>query len=137
MSNTLSTGLLIPIILFFVILVPEFIMYENLNIKANQIATSTVQIAERVGGFEYSHGSTDVNLGDYVEEQFKLNNLDKSKWSYEYTTGRVDYNQPMTIVIRGEYKFKIFDILGVSEWGFPTTIPIVATKSGVGQVYFR
>lgn len=137
MSDTLSSALLIPIILFFVILVPEFIMYGNLQVKAQQIATSTVQVAEQVGGFEYSHGSTDVNLGDYIEEQLEFNNLNKDAWSYEYTEGRVDYNQPLTISVRGQYTFQIFDILGVSDWGFPTTVPVVASKTGVGQVYFR
>ena len=137
MSDTLSSILLIPIILFFVLLVPEFIMYANLDIKANQIATNSVQLAERVGGFEYSYGDTDVNLGEHIEEQFDQNKLDETVWSYEYTDGRIEYNQPLSVVIRGQYTFRIFDILGVSDWGFSTTVPVVATKSGIGQVYFR
>lgn len=139
MSNTLATALLIPLMLFFVLLVPEFIMYGNLEVKANHIATDSVQLAERVGGFEYNEGKTSVNLGDYIKKQFELNNLNPEAWSYEYTDGRVDYNQPLQVVIRGGYKFNIFSILGLndSELGFSTNIPVVASRSGVGQVFFR
>ena len=139
MSDTLATALLIPVMLFFFLLVPEFIMYGNVAVKANHIATDTVQLAERVGGFEYSDGESSVNLGEYIEKQFELNHLNPDLWSYEYTDGRVDYNKPMQIVIRGQYYFSIFRILGLSdeELEFSTTIPVVASRSGVGQVFFR
>jgi Domain of unknown function (DUF4320) len=138
MSDTLSTALLLPLVLFFMLLVPEFLMYGNLAVKANAIATDTVQLAEKVGGFEYSEDGTSVNLGDYIEEQFEKNNLNPDVWSYEYTVGKVDYNQPMQVVIRGEYKFGSFLMLGdEDDWEFDFTIPIVVSRSGVGQVYFR
>lgn len=139
MSDTLATALLIPVALFFFLLVPEFIMYGNVEVKANHIATDAVQLAERVGGFEYADGETSVNLGEYIEEQFELNNLDPELWSYEYTDGRVDYNKPLQVVIRGQYYFSIFRILGMSddELEFSTTIPVIASRSGVGQVFFR
>ncbi|MEX3623664.1 DUF4320 family protein [Viridibacillus arvi] len=139
MSDTLATALLLPVMLFFFLLVPDFIMYANISVKANHIATDTVQLAERVGGFEYSEGGTSVNLGEHIEEQFRFNNLNVDAWSYEYTAGRVDYNKPMQVVIRGGYYFSIFRILGMSddELEFSTTIPVVATRSGVGQVFFR
>lgn len=138
MSDTLSTALLLPLVLFFVLLVPEFLMYGNMTVKANSIATNTVQLAEKVGGFEYSEGGASVNLGDYIEEQFERNNLNTEVWSYEYTEGRVDYNQPMQVVIRGQYNFGSFFMLGNQDsWEFDFTLPVVVSRSGIGQVYFR
>lgn len=139
MSDTLATALLLPVMLFFFLLVPEFIMYGNVSVKANHIATDSVQLAERVGGFEYSDGNTSVNLGEYIEKQFELNNLNPELWSYEYTPGRIDYNKPLQVVIRGQYYFSIFRILGMSddELEFSTTIPVITSRSGVGQVFFR
>lgn len=139
MSDTLATALLMPVMLFFFLLVPEFIMYGNVSVKANHIATDSVQLAERVGGFEYSDGDTSVNLGEYIEKQFELNNLNPDLWSYEYTDGRVDYNKPLQVVIRGQYYFSIFRMLGMSdeELEFSTTIPVVVSRSGIGQVFFR
>ncbi|WP_121616777.1 DUF4320 family protein [Virgibacillus halodenitrificans] len=138
MSDTLSTALLLPLVLFFVLLVPEFLMYGNLTVKANAIATDTVQLAEKVGGFEYAEDGASVNLGDYIEEQFERNNLNPEVWSYEYTEGKVDYNQPMQVVVRGQYNFGSFFMLGKEEdWEFDFTLPVVVSRSGIGQVYFR
>lgn len=138
MSDTLSTALLLPLVLFFMLLVPEFLMYGNVAVKANAIATDTVQLAEKVGGFEYSDEDASVNLGSYIEEQFERNNLNPDVWSYEYTEGKVDYNQPMQVVVRGHYNFGSFYMLGDEDsWGFDFSIPVVVSRSGIGQVYFR
>lgn len=138
MSDTLSTALLIPLVLFFVLLVPDFLMYGNMTVKANSIATEVVQLAEKVGGFEYSDEDASVNLGEFIEEQFEKNNLNPDVWSYEYTEGKVDYNQPMQVVIRGQFNFGSFYLLGdQDDWGFDLAIPVVVSRSGIGQVYFR
>ena len=130
MQQTIAYGLLLPLILFFVMLVPDFVMYSNYTVKAHNIATNAIEIAEKTGGFS-------DDLESYVEEQLENNNMYPDQWTVSFTEGRVDYNQPIYITLKGSYRVSAFDtIFGENEERIKN-LPIQATKSGIGQVFFR
>lgn len=133
MQQTIAYGLLLPLILFFTMLIPDFVMYSNYTVKAHTIATNAVEIAEKTGGFSYDS----VDLETYVEEQLENNNMDPGKWQVSYTEGRVDYNEPLHITLKGSYRVAAFDMIFGEEENKIKILPIQANKSGVGQVFFR
>lgn len=140
MQNTIAYGLLLPFILFFAMIIPDFVMYSNVAVKANHVATNAIEIAEKAGGFDYSESGVNVDLNPYIESELKRYNLNPDKWKVEYTTGKIQYNQPLSITIQGQYDFMAFNMLwddsvsGVLEM---KGVPINVTRSGIGQVFFR
>lgn len=49
MSETLAKGLLMTLALFFLVLVVEFIMFGAYYVKAENTASNTLKVAERLG----------------------------------------------------------------------------------------
>lgn len=133
MQNLVGYGLLLPFVLFFAILFPDFITYGNIAVKANEITENAVKMAERSGGFEYSDEHGSVDLSSYIQEELEHKNLNPDAWDVEYTEGRVEYNEPLSITLRSKYTIKAFDFL----WDEAKKMSIVSSKSGIGQVYFR
>ncbi|MGY1422869.1 DUF4320 family protein [Bacillus pacificus] len=139
MSETLAKGLLMTLALFFLVLVVEFIMFGAYYVKAENTASNTLKVAERLGGFQHDsavNGKEGVNLEPYLRKQLNNNHMYPNHWSYDYTRGKVDYNKPMEILLTGEYEFHIFKILPI-KWGFDPKIPINIKRTGISHVYFR
>lgn len=137
MQNTISYVLWLPLMLFFCLLIPDFIIYGNIAIKAHQVAKNVVEVAEKGGGFDYSEDGVTVDLKPFIEDELRRRNLDPNHWEITYTEGKVDYNQPLTITLKGQYTFKAFSMIFSDDDAPFRTLPIHATKTGLGQVFFR
>lgn len=140
MQNTVAYGLLLPFFLFVAMILPDFLIYANLSVKAHHVATNVIEVAEKAGGFEYSEGTTNVNLQPFIESELERYNLNVDHWEVDYTKGKVDYNQPLQITVKGEYKFKAFDMIygdADAEVNEMKRAKINASRSGIGQVFFR
>lgn len=131
MQNTVATALLITFSLFFIVLIPEGVMYGMQLVKAHDFVSDTIAVAEKNGGFKYTHENKNVNMIPNIEKSMEKGNM--GDWKYKYTEGKVNYNEPLSFSVRGEHQFTIFKIFGVDG----VKAPIWAHKDGIGQVYFR
>ncbi|PEW74076.1 hypothetical protein CN424_21320 [Bacillus cereus] len=131
MQNTVTTALFLTLSLLLITLIPEGVLYGMQLIKAHDFASSTVELAEQTGGFQYTYEGKNVNLIPDIEKKMKEQNMDG--WKYEYTKGRVDHNQPLNFKIKAEHHFFIFKMIGIDS----VKTPIWANKDGMGQIYFR
>ncbi|KAA6448213.1 DUF4320 family protein [Bacillus cereus] len=136
MSETLAKGLTMLMWLFFILIIAEFIMYSAYYVKAQNTASSTLKIAERMGGFQYSYNQQKVDVEPYLKSQLNENHMYPDHWSYQFTKGKVEHNTPMEIAIKGSYEFQVFKLLPI-DWGFDAKIPINVKRTGIGQVFFR
>ncbi|PFV83455.1 hypothetical protein COL05_08510 [Bacillus sp. AFS059628] len=131
MQNTVTTALFLTLSLLLITLIPEGVLYGMQLIKAHDFASSTVELAEQTGGFQYTYEGKNVNLIPDIEKKMKEQNMDG--WKYEYTKDRVDHNQPLNFKIKAEHHFFIFKMIGIDG----VKAPIWANKDGMGQIYFR
>lgn len=131
MQNTVTTALFLTLSLLLITLIPEGVLYGMQLVKAHDFASSTVDLAEQTGGFQYTYEGKNVNLIPDIEKKMKEQNMDG--WKYEYTKGRVDHNQPLNFKIKAEHHFFIFKMIGIDS----VKAPIWANKDGMGQIYFR
>lgn len=121
-------------------ILPDFMIYANLSVKAHHVATNVIEVAEKAGGFDYSEGTTSVDLNPYIESELKRYNLNVDHWKVDYTPGKVDYNHPLQISLKGQYNFKAFNMIfgkEDAEVNEMKSVPITVTRSGIGQVFFR
>lgn len=131
MQNTITTALLLTLSLLFICLIPEGVLYGIQMVKAHDFATSTVELAEKEGGFQYTYNGKTVDLIPKIEKRMKEEKMEG--WKFEYTKGRVDHNQPLSFKLKAEYEIHILELIGVDA----IKVPIWANRDGVGQVYFK
>ncbi|MDM5265110.1 DUF4320 family protein [Bacillus wiedmannii] len=67
MQNTVTTALFLTLSLLLITLIPEGVLYGMQLIKAHDFTSSTVELAEQTGGFQYT--DDDLKLLFYAAKE--------------------------------------------------------------------
>lgn len=76
MQNTVTTALFLTLSLLLITLIPEGVLYGMQLVKAHDFVSSTVELAEQTGGFQYTYEGKNVNLIPDIEKKMKEQNMD-------------------------------------------------------------
>lgn len=129
MKNYISYALILISLFPFFLLIPDLVIYGTQAYKANGIVEQVTKEAEMVGGFTAS-------VDERYEEALSQYGLEDKGFSVHYSdTGLVEHKGKFVVQVRGSYTFQAFNLLGTGIGHF--TLPIVATDSGVSEVWIR
>lgn len=153
MTEAPVAAILMPFLLFFTILIPEFAAYSNYKMSLNEVASYAIDLAEKNGGFVYTtSGGQTVDIRDAIDAKMEALNIvgensELKNVEIYYTDNGgnpVQYNDPLAFIISAEYEFKSFKLIDnmkingtVHDLEEVANGDISVRKSGVSQVYFR
>lgn len=131
MQNTVSMGLSMILLFLLILLIPEGIMMSNQKTNVQNLANDAVELATRQGGFDYDYKGVRHSIIPQIQKRMKEEGLDNYKITY--TQGRVQHNEPLYFQIEGNYRYEIFNLIGIEKMDFT----LHGKKVGVSEVLFR
>lgn len=112
----------------FALLLPDIAGFATNYVKANNAASAIIDSGQKYG--EIDRDSANQILTD--------RNLSPNQWSVSFTQSKVDFNEPMTVQVKGGYQIMALYMIGKAFGdSINSYIPINIQREAVGQVYRR
>lgn len=106
----------------------EFASHVSRDYQAKELKEYAIQEIENYGGY-----TQDVQAK--IEKRMIRYGLKDAGYTVEAPDSKIDYLEEFDFAVRGEFKYRAFNLLGSNLGTF--TVPVSSKGSGIGQVYYR